>query len=263
MTEKQKMKVQDILLSLIDRPAAPDRLSIDPDYIKELAASIAELGLMNPILLCPRAGRFEIVAGDCRYQAFLSLGRVYIPAIVQVLDAESVSVSRATENLQRKDLTIIEEARIYRHLHNDLNLTWDAIAKRTGKPAAQVKRRYDLLRLPEILIKALHEKKIGYTVAEELSRLKDAARIEYYLNFCVDHGATKEVVAGWVKEELSLIRQKDSPGEGGSWGSPQIELKPVYVSCDLCTGPMEISKVVSLRICGDCNKVIQTNMKGG
>ena len=257
------MKVQNILLSLIDRPAAPDRLSIDPEYIKELAASIAELGLLTPILLCPRGGRFEIIAGDCRYQAFLSLGRVYIPAIVQVLDAESVSISRATENLQRRDLSIIEEARIYKALHNDHNMSWDAIAKRTGKPAAQVKRRYDLLRLPEILIKALHEKKIGYTVAEELNRLKDVARVEYFLSFAVDHGATKEVVAGWVKEELSLIRQKESPGEGGGWGSPSIELKPVYVPCDLCAGPMEIGKVVSLRICGDCNKIVQTNMREG
>jgi len=262
VTEKQTMKVQNILLSLIDRPAAPDRLSIDPEYIKELAASIADLGLLNPILLCPRGGRFEIVAGDCRYLALLSLGRVYAPCVVQDLDAETVSISRATENLQRKDLTIIEEARIYQALHNDHNMTWDQIAKRTGKPAAQVKRRYDLLKLPEILIKALHEKKIGYTVAEELSRIKDEARIEYYLSFCIDHGATKEVVSGWVKEELALIRQKTSPGEGGGWGAPSIELKPVYVPCDICTGPMEISKVVSLRICGDCNRIIQTNMKG-
>lgn len=260
MTKSESLVVQNIKLSLIDRPASPDRLSIDADYIKELAASIADLGLLSPVLLCPRGGRFEIVAGDCRYQAFLSLGRTEIPAIIQELDAETVSVSRATENLQRKDLTIIEEARIYQTLHNDHSMSWDAIAKRTGKPAAQVKRRYDLLKLPEILIKALHEKKIGYTVAEELNRLKDIARVEYYLVYCVDHGATKEVVAGWVKEELSLIRQKESPGGGGNWGTPLLEQKPVYVCCDLCTGPMEISKVVSLRICPDCRATIKNHM---
>jgi ParB family chromosome partitioning protein len=258
--EKETMNVQNIPLSAIDRPAVPDRLSIDPEYISELAASIAALGLMSPILLCPRGERFEIVAGDCRYQAFLSLGRTEIPAVIQELDAESVSISRATENLQRKDLTIIEEARIYKTLHNDLNLSWDAIAKRTGKPAAQVKRRYDLLKLPEILIKALHEKKIGYAVAEELNRLKDVARVEYYLGYCVDHGATKEVVAGWVKEELSLIRQKESAGGGGDWGSPMPEQKPIYVSCDLCSGPMEIKEVVNIRICKECHTTIKQHI---
>lgn len=256
----EPMKVQSVLLTLIDRPASPDRSSIDPEYIKELAASIAELGLLNPILLCPRGGRFEIIAGDCRYQALLSLGRVHAPCVIQDLDPETVLISRATENLQRKDLTIIEEARIYKTLHNDLNMSWDAIAKRACKPAAQIKRRYDLLKLPEILIKALHEKKIGYTVAEELNRLKDLGRVEYYLGYCVDHGATKEVVAGWVKEELALIRQKESPGEGGAWGSPMSEQAPIFVACDLCKGPMEIKKVVYMRICPECHGTIKANM---
>lgn len=252
--------IQLVLLSLIDRPATPDRLSIDPEYIKELAASIAEIGLINPVLLCPRGGRFEIIAGDCRYQAFLSLGRDKIPAIIKELDPESVSISRATENLQKFDLTIIEEARIYQRLHNDHGMTWDQISKRTGKKAGQIKRRYDLLKMPEILIKALHEKKIGYAVAEELDRLKDLGRVEYYLGYAVDHGATLSVVAGWVKEELSLIRQKESSADGGEWGSPVPEQLPIYVSCDICHGPMEIKKVVYMRICPECHGTIKLNM---
>lgn len=252
--------VHNVPLTLIDRPVTPDRLSIDPEYIKELAASIVETGLHSPILLYPRDGRYEIVAGDCRYQAFQSLGRPEIPAFISVFDAKDVSVIRATENLQRQDLTIIEEARTYWRLHNEQGMSWDEIAKRTGKKAAQVKRRYDLLKLPEILIMALHAKKIGYAVAEELNRLKDLGRVEYYLGYCVDHGATKEVVASWVKEELSLIRQKESTSGGGEWGSPTLELMPVFVACDLCKGPMEIKKVVYMRICPECHATIKQNM---
>lgn len=260
MKKAEIMKVQNVLLTLIDRPAVPDRLSIDPEYIRELAASIAEVGLMSPVLLTPRGGRYEIVAGDCRYQAFLSLGRADIPAIIQELDAENVSISRATENLQRKDLTIIEEARIYRTLHNDHNMSWDQIGQRCGKFPAHVKRRYDLLKMPEILIVALHERKIGYAVAEELCRLKDVGRIDYYLGYCVDHGATKQIVADWVKEELSLMRQKEFAGVGGDWGSALPEQSPIYVSCDLCKGPMDIKRVVYMRICSECHGVIKQNM---
>jgi ParB family chromosome partitioning protein len=258
--KQENQTVHSVPLCQIDRPAAPDRLSIDPDYIKELAASIAELGLMNPVLLVPRGDRFEIVAGDCRYQAFMALGRETIPAFIQELDAETVSISRATENLQRKDLSIIEEARIYNVLHNDHNMDWDQIAKRTGKSPGSVKRRYDLLKLPEILIKALHEKKIGYAVAEELSRIKDLGRIEYFLGWCLDHGATQSVVSGWVKEELSLIRQHEAGAVGSDWGSPAPEQKPIYVACDICTGAMEIKNTVYLRICADCHKTIKANM---
>ncbi|MDP2363346.1 MAG: ParB/RepB/Spo0J family partition protein [Ignavibacteria bacterium] len=258
--KKEVMKVQSIPLSVIDRPAVPDRLTIDPEHIRDLAASIAEIGLLSPVLLCPRDGRYEIVSGDCRYQAFLSLGRDVIPAFVQDLDAESVSISRATENLQRKDLSIIEEARIYRTLHNDHNLSWDQIAKRTGKTSGNVKRRYDLLKLPEILITAMHEKKIPYSVAEELSRLKDLGRIEYYLGYCIDHGASRPVVANWVKEELSLIRQKESTSGGGDWGSALPEQLPLYVPCEICKCPMEMSKAVSVRMCSECHATIKQNM---
>ena len=260
MTKNEPMTVKNVKMELIDRPSTPDRLSIDPDYIKELAASIASRGLMSPVLLCPRGDRYEIVAGDCRYLAFRSLDRIEIPAFVQELDAETVSISRATENLQRKDLTIIEEARIYRTLHNEHNMSWDEIARKTGKRPGNVKRRYDLLKLPEMLVNALHEKKIGYAVAEELARLSDLGRIEYYLGYCVDHGATRDVVASWVKEELSRIRQLESTGEGGDWGSPLPDQKPVYVSCDLCSGPMEVKAVVYMRICGDCHRTIKANM---
>lgn len=260
MTKKEIMKVQNILLTLIDRPAVPDRLSIDPEYIKELAGSIAEIGLMSPITLCPRAGRFEIVAGDCRYQAFLSLGRAEIPAFVQELDNQNVAIARATENLQRKDLTVIEEARIYKALHDDHGMGWEKIAKRTGKTISLVKRRYDLLKMPEMLINALHERKITYTVAEVLCGLPDLGRIEYYLGFCIDHGATIAVVRDWVKEEQSRERQKKVDVVGGDWGSALPEQLPLYVPCELCHGPMELSKVVSMRICQACHGTIKQNM---
>ena len=260
MQKSEIIKVQNVLLTLIDRPAVPDRLSIDPEYIKELAASIAEIGLLNPVTLCPRGGRFEIIAGDCRYQAFLSLGRPWIPAIVKELDAPNVSIARATENLQRKDLTVIEEARIYKALHDDHGMGWEKIAQRCGKTVSLVKRRYDLLKMPEMLINALHEKKITYTVAEVLCGLPDLGRIEYYLGFCIDHGATIAVVRDWVKEEQSRERQKNGDVDRSPWGSALPETRPIYVSCDLCQGPMQIGKEITLRVCVECHGTIRKNM---
>jgi ParB family chromosome partitioning protein len=254
------MTVQNIPLSLIDRPAAPDRITIDLGYIKELAASIAEVGLINPIVLCQRDGRYEIVAGDCRFQAHVALGRVDIPAVIKDYNPEDVSIVRATENLQRLNLSVIEEARIYRTLHDELNMSWDKIALRTGKSAGLVKRRYDLLRMPECLINAMHERKITYSVAEELFRLPELSKIQYYLGYCIDHGVTVEVVKDWVKEEFAIQRQHESVIGGGDWGSALPEQKPIYVSCDLCSGPMELKEVIQLRICKDCHATIKTNM---
>lgn len=260
MKKSETMKVQNILLTLIDRPAEPDRLSIDPEYIKELAASIAEVGLISPVVLCPREGRFEIVSGDCRYQAFLSLGRPEIPAFVRELAADDVSIYRATENLQREDLSIIEEARIYKNLHGNYGMSWEQIAKRTGKSSGHVKRHHDLLRMPEILINAMHEKKINHSVAEELYSLHDLGKIDYYLGYCIDHGATQRVVKDWVKEEKSVQRQKEISITGDSWGSALPEMRPVYTSCELCQGPVEIGKAITVRMCPDCHVTIKQNM---
>lgn len=260
MKKSDTMKVHNVLMGLIDRPAVPDRLSIDPEYIKELAASVAEIGLKNPITLRPRGGRFEIIFGDCRYQAFLSLGRDTIPAFLDEMTDEDVSVTRATENLQRKDLTVVEEARIFVKLHNEHGMSFESIAKRTGKSAGLVKRRFDLMKMPEVLITAMHEKKIPYTVAEELCTLNDAGKLSYYLGFCIDHGATVAVVRDWVKEEKSRQRQAEGDVAGGCWGSALPEMKPIYVSCDLCVGPIELGAVITMRICQTCHATIKQNI---
>lgn len=260
MKQNEEMIVRDVPISLIDRPAVPDRLTVDPEYIKELAASMAELGLKMPLLLCPRGDRYEVVAGDCRFQAALSLGWEVVPAFINDLEESDVSVLRAIENLQRRDLTVIEEARIYKRLHNDHGMSWDQISKRTSISPGLVKRRYDLLKMPEVLVNAIHQKKIGYAVAEELFRLQELGKIEYYLGFCIDHGATQAVVKDWVKEEQSRERQKIAGAGGGDWGSALPEQMPIYVACELCKSAMEINKTVSLRICPECNSTIKQNM---
>lgn len=256
------MVVENIPMELIDRPQIPDRVDIDMDSVQELADSIAEVGLQNPVQLQRRDARYEIIAGDRRFQAYQLLGRHEIPAFVQVYDEATISIMRATENLQRLDLSVIEEARIYKRLHDDHEMTWEQIARKTGKSPGAVKRRYDLLRLPEILIKAMHSNRLPYATAEVLATLPNIGQIEYYLGFCLDQGASKDIVKGWVKEELSRQRQADNASVEGEWVSPIATLKPVYVACDLCGGPMDLNQVVTLRVCPDCAKVINQNMKG-
>lgn len=252
--------VHSVSMALIDRPDIPDRMTIEEEDLKELRESIDESGLKQPVLLRTKGARFEIVAGDRRYLACMYLKHERINAFIEQLTDTDVSVMRAIENLQRTNLTIIEEAKVYKRMHNDHKMTWDQIGKRTGKSPANIKRRYDLLKLPDILVNALHKKLIGYAVAEELKRLHDVERIKYYLNYAVDHGATKEVVRSWVDEEQSALRQKIVAGGegGGEYTTP--EPRPVFVACDICRDPVDVMKIVGLRICGNCQGTIKQNM---
>lgn len=249
--------VRKIDLILIDAPKKDQRLEIDMEEIKELAGSIDEVGLQQPILLVKKDDRYEIVWGHRRFIAHKFLGKLKILAKVQELTSNEITILRATENIHRSDITPIEEAYIYHDLKNEAGLSIEQIAKRMRKSPGIVRRRMDLLRMPEILQKAVHSRNINYAVAEDLWKLGDVTAIEYYLQFCIEHGATSAVVRQWVKDEIDKRRRAASDtGEGGRDLSPS-EPRPVYVPCDLCFDPMEIGTEKTIRACPNCEKIIK------
>jgi len=257
-----RVTVKELALDLIDEPRGRIRLEIDPESIADLATNIAEVGLLQPIVVRKNDERFEVVAGHRRYLAFQLLKKKTIPAMVRDLDDVSCALARASENLGRVDLTPIEEAAIYSELRDEHKLTIDKIAGRMGKTVGVVKRRLDLLKMPPCLQKAIHAKQIKYGVAEELWSLGDVAKIEYFLAFAVEHGATVLVVRAWVQDEKKKMRLKDGDVGGGESLANPMQTRPVYVACDLCLGSMELGSETVLRCCEGCVKLVEKSMKG-
>ncbi|GAI89218.1 unnamed protein product, partial [marine sediment metagenome] len=109
----ERLKVESIRLDLIDRPRDPDRIEIGRVEVSELAASIKERGLLQPITVAERNGRYEIVYGDRRFLAYQELGLDEIACVVRKYDEGEIAVDRAVENLQRVNLTVLEEARSF------------------------------------------------------------------------------------------------------------------------------------------------------
>jgi len=203
--------------------------------------------------------RFEIVAGHCRFLAHKQLGLSSINAVVRVLTDQQAAVSRATENLQRADLSPIEEAAIFQDLIESHGMSLEQIGKKVGKSPGLVKRRMDLLKMPPQLQKSVHKGQISISVAEELWPISDMATLDYYLGFAIEGGCTAAVARQWCKDwKDSLRRQNSGTGEGGQILAPN-EPRPIYVSCDLCTGPMEIGQETVFRTCPACTKTIKDN----
>ena len=252
--------VKSISIDLIDGPEHRSRLEIDPEHIKELAASIQQVGLMQPISINKKGDRFEIIAGECRFLAHKLLKMETIGAHVGAYTPTEVRLLRAIENLNRRDLTIIEEAKQFKELHDDLGLSWEDIAVKVSKSPALVKRRYDLLKMPDILIAAMHLKEISYTVAEQLHRLRDVNRVEYFLQYAVENGATRDVVRRWIDEEEQSIRQAEHAGASGGGYQNPLETKPVFLACDLCIEAVKLGDESMLRICPSCRETIRKNM---
>lgn len=257
---KPKRKISEIKLSAIFPPNVVDRMEIDANKVAELAESISEVGLLQPILLRPIPDGYEVVAGHRRFLAHQKLGVSVIDAVVQIMTDQEAAIIRASENLARENLTPLEEAVIFNNLIKAHSMAIEQVAKKFGYKPGTIRRRMDLLKMPPQLQEAVHKKQITVSVAEELWPIADTGSLEYYLMFAVENGCTKETARGWCKEWKDSKRREGSSGGGGGQIFAPSEPRPVYVTCDLCVGPMEIGKETVLRVCPECYKLIKSNM---
>ena len=252
--------VHAIDMSLIDPPGNRARLEVNQEYVRELAASIAENGQLQPIVLCIRGPRFEIVAGEMRYLATKLNESPTVDAVTREMTDKEVAIARATENLNRRDLTPLEEALSYIDLIDNHGMGIEEVGKKFGKTAGTIRHRMDLLKMPPILQQAVHKKEISVSAAEELWPISDQTALEYYLIFAVENGCTKEVARQWCKSWKDSKRRDMEPGvEGGGYQGP-LEPRPIFIGCDLCHGPVELEQAVRLTICPGCHAVIKSNM---
>lgn len=257
MAKLLKQTIRDLSLDLIDEPKGILRMDIDPADLEDLAQSISEIGLLQPIMVAVDGERFEIVFGHRRYLASQKLGLSTIRSIVRVMTQKEIGIARATENISRADLTPLEEAATYQNLIEAYGFTLEQVAKKMAKSAGTIKRRMDLLRMPPILQQAVHKKQISMSVAEEFWPISDTADLEYYMSFALQGGCTTEVARSWCKDWRDAKRRKSTGNEPTPSQLAPNEPRPIYVTCDLCVGPMELGQETVLRLCPNCFKIIQ------
>ena len=134
------------------------RRQFPADSLAELAASIKEQGIVQPILVTPRGEKFEIIAGERRWRAAAMAGLVRVPVVVREKVSEREMLELAlVENLQREDLNALEAAQAYARLKEEFHLTQEKIAERVGKDRATIANSLRLLKLPSSVHKMIRE----------------------------------------------------------------------------------------------------------
>jgi ParB family transcriptional regulator, chromosome partitioning protein len=132
------------------------RSAMDPDTLSELAASIREHGLLQPLIVtCQGPEQYQLIAGERRWQAARLVGLLTVPAIVKEATPQEVLELALVENIQRADLNPLEEASAYRQLVDEFGLTQEQVAQRVGKSRVAVTNILRLLRLPAEVREAL------------------------------------------------------------------------------------------------------------
>jgi ParB family chromosome partitioning protein len=133
--------------SLEPNPFQP-RVGMDPSALQALAASIRESGMVQPILVRPHRGRYQIIAGERRWRAAQALGLATVPVTVRAVADDQLLELALVENIQREELGPLEEAQAFQRLQEEFSLTQDQVARKVGRDRSTVANTLRLLRLP-------------------------------------------------------------------------------------------------------------------
>ena len=184
------------------------RTHFELEKIQELAESIKQNGLLQPIVVRPYQDHFQIVAGERRYRA-CKLAKVdEIPCLVQNLDEKETATAAIVENIQRENLSPIEEALAYQQLIDVQNLTQEQLAKSVGKKQSTIANKLRLLQLPITVQEAVRRRDITERHARALLKLDSTAKQNAMLREIMNKGYNVEQTEKKIKAKLEPKKQK-------------------------------------------------------
>lgn len=195
------------LAQIKPNPFQPRRL-FDEEKINELAQSIKEHGVFQPIILKKVKQGYIIVSGERRYRAAQIVGLKTIPSIIRQYEESKVAEIALAENLQRENLTPIEEAEAYKVVMNSLKLTQADLAKKIGKSRSHVTNTLGLLNLPDEVQQMLLTNHISMGHARALSKLENVTQIIKLANQIVDKQLSVRQIEELTKVEIKTNQIK-------------------------------------------------------
>ncbi|SOC39396.1 ParB/RepB/Spo0J family partition protein [Ureibacillus acetophenoni] len=187
------------LQKLVANPYQPRKIFED-EAIEELAQSIREHGIIQPIVVRKKGSKYEIVVGERRFRAAKLANLNEIPAIVKEMSEEQMMEVAILENLQREDLTPIEEAEAYQSLIEKLNFTQEDLAKRLGKSRPHITNHIRLLQLPDVVRQMVNDGQLSMGHGRTLLGLKNKKRIPEVANKVIKHHLNVRQLENLIKE---------------------------------------------------------------
>ena len=198
------------------------RLTFDEEALNELANSIKEHGIIQPLILRDLGSKYEIIAGERRYKASTLAGLTEVPAIIGSMDDQTSAELALIENIQRKDLSAIEEAKSYKKILDMGNFTQDELAKRMGKSQSTIANKMRLLALTNEVQVALMNNLISERHARCLLQIKDEDKQKEVLNKIITERMNVRDTDEYIKNMLGI---SNIP--------PKEEMKPIEVPTNI------------------------------
>ncbi|MDU6029500.1 MAG: ParB/RepB/Spo0J family partition protein [Staphylococcus epidermidis] len=219
-TDDQRLKmnnddsVQFIALELIRPNPYQPRKTFEEERLNDLASSIQQHGILQPIVLRQTVQGYYIVVGERRFRASKLAGLTEVPAIIKELSDEDMMELAIIENLQREDLNAIEEAESYKKMMTDLNITQQEVARRLGKSRPYIANMLRLLQLPKNVAQMVQHGVLSSAHGRTLLTLKDASKIKKTAKQAAQESWSvrylEEYVNGLVSKDISRKVDKET-----------------------------------------------------
>jgi ParB family chromosome partitioning protein len=238
--------VINVAIANIDRNPFQTRHVEDDEALEELADSIKANGVVQPIMVRPgeEEGRYILVLGERRLLASKKAGKTTIPALVRRVSLQQAAEMTIVENLQREDLSALEQAEAFRVLSNEFHLTQQQIGERVGLSRASVTNYMRLLKLPREVMQLLAEKKINFAQAKELLKLDGDDKIAEAALFAVKKGMSVEQVEMLVLRMNGLL--DPIPGMPGQ--EPRKSSGARWVDPNVRSAQMDLERMLGVRV---------------
>lgn len=226
---------------LTPNPVQP-RKRFDDESLEELSGSIKSYGILNPLTVRLRCGKYELVAGERRLRAAKLAGLEEVPCILIDVNMEDASLIALVENLQRRDLDFIEEALGISQLIRMFGMSQEEAARRIGKSQSAVANKLRLLKLPSDVLESLRQNGLTERHGRALLRLPNPVAQRAALEYIVDNGLTVAATDAYIDALLSAPEEAEQKDEEKPEKRRTFVLKDVRVFLNTLSRSIDLMK---------------------
>lgn len=249
---KFKSEFKVLSLDLIDDPMRPIRSDLSPESVADLVISIRQVGIIEPLVVKPVNGRYEVIAGHRRLVAATICEVGQVPCYVVEADPQVSEMLKVHENLFRQEISPADEAKFYDWLIQHYKLTPAKIGGMITRSHSYVMDRLEILEYPQELRDALTQKKIKFSVAREFFKIKDIITMRKFLYYAIRSGITPALAVQWVNDWKRTQTVAQPQTQNQTVGDTEGEEYITYVNCIYCKEELRLFDALPVHIHKTC-----------
>lgn len=254
-------EIKEIDIDLIDDPETDIRDDIDINGIEQLATSIQNIGLIQPIVVFKNRERYEVIVGHRRYMACRVAGSRQVPAIVREVEPEQIDIMKLDENIFREDVSAVQIGKYIYKIMTQKQLSTMEIARYLGKTPQWVNSMIRLLDTDDYTKNAVDRGELSYSGALELQKVEDETYRKVLTEAAVKGGAHTRTIKGWVDEHRQEKRYTENMGDYQGYQENETETKIVKSKCKLCGRSYPPDELITITIDATCYPIFEQMAK--